>query len=194
MSKAADTRMMILQKSFELIYRKGYQSTSIDEIIATTKVTKGAFYYHFKTKDDMGLSLINELLYPGMYNVMIKPLEEGKDSVKDIYNVVENLLNDFVFFNPDYGCPTINLIEEMSPMNPAFKKALSKLVKQWQNAIIAALNKGKTTQILAGTVVPEEVAMVVISGYGGVRNIGKALGSSSYKTYLKGLKSYLTNL
>lgn len=194
MSKAADTRMMILQKSFELIYRKGYQSTSIDEIIATTKVTKGAFYYHFKTKDDMGLSLINELLYPGMYNVMIKPLEEGKDSVKDIYNVVENLLNDFVFFNPDYGCPAINLIEEMSPMNPAFKKALSKLVKQWQNAIIAALNKGKTTQILAGTVVPEEVAMVVISGYGGVRNIGKALGSSSYKTYLKGLKSYLTNL
>lgn len=194
MSKAADTRMMILQKSFELIYRKGFQSTSIDEIIATTKVTKGAFYYHFKTKDDMGLSLINELLYPGMYNVMIKPLEEGKDSVKDIYNVVENLLNDFVFFNPDYGCPAINLIEEMSPMNPAFKKALSKLVKQWQNAIIAALNKGKTTQILAGTVVPEEVAMVVISGYGGVRNIGKALGSSSYKTYLKGLKSYLTNL
>ncbi|MGN8055889.1 TetR/AcrR family transcriptional regulator [Pedobacter sp. 22163] len=194
MSKAADTRMMILQKSFELIYRKGYQSTSIDEIIATTQVTKGAFYYHFKTKDDMGLSLINELLYPGMYNVMIKPLEEGKDPVKDIYKVVENLLNDFVFFNPDYGCPAINLIEEMSPMNPAFKKALSKLVKQWQNAIVATLNKGKTTQILAGTFVPEEVAMVVISGYGGVRNIGKALGKSSYETYLKGLKSYLTNL
>ena len=99
MSKAADTRMMILQKSFELIYRKGYQSTSIDEIIATTQVTKGAFYYHFKTKDDMGLSLINELLYPGMYKVMIKPLEEGKDPIKGIYEVVENLLNDFVFFN-----------------------------------------------------------------------------------------------
>jgi len=194
MSKAADTRMMILQKSFELIYRKGYQSTSIDEIIATTQVTKGAFYYHFKTKDDMGLSLINELLYPGMYKVMIKPLEEGKDPIKDIYEVVENLLNDFVFFNPDYGCPAINLIEEMSPMNPAFKKALSKLVKQWQNAIVAALNNGKTSHILAGTFVPEEVAMVVISGYGGVRNIGKALGKSSYKTYLKGLKSYLANL
>jgi len=194
MSKAADTRMMILQKSFELIYRKGYQSTSIDEIIATTQVTKGAFYYHFKTKDDMGLSLINELLYPGMYKVMIKPLEEGKDPIKDIYEVVENLLNDFVFFNPDYGCPAINLIEEMSPMNPAFKKALSKLIIQWQNAIVAALNKGKTSHILTGTFVPEEVAMVVISGYGGVRNIGKALGKSSYKTYLKGLKSYLTNL
>ncbi|WP_343524179.1 TetR/AcrR family transcriptional regulator [Pedobacter sp.] len=194
MSKAADTRMMILQKSFELIYRKGYQATSIDEIIATTQVTKGAFYYHFKTKDDMGLSLITEVLYPGMYNVMIKPLEEGKNPVEDIYKVMENLLNDFVFFDPDYGCPAINLIEEMSPMNPVFKKALSKLVKQWQNAIVAVLNKGKAAHIFTGTFVPEEVAMVVISGYGGVRNIGKALGKSSYETYLKGLKSYLTKL
>ncbi len=186
--------MMILQKSFELIYRKGYQATSIDEIIATTQVTKGAFYYHFKTKDDMGLSLINEVLYPGMYNIMIKPLEVGKHPAKDIYKVMENLLNDFVFFNPDYGCPAINLIEEMSPMNPTFKKALSRLVKQWQNAIVAALNKGKSDHIFTSTFVPEEVAMVVISGYGGVRNIGKALGKSSYKTYLKGLKTYLTNL
>jgi len=194
MSKAADTRMMILQKSFELIYRKGYQSTSIDEIIATTQVTKGAFFYHFKTKDDMGLSLINEVLYPGMYNVMIKPLEEGKDPVKAIYKVMENLLNDFVFFNPDYGCPAINLIEEMSPMNPVFKKALAKLVKQWQNAIVAALNKGQADHIFTSTFAPEEVAMVVISGYGGVRNIGKALGKSSYKTYLRGLKTYLINL
>ncbi len=186
--------MMILQKSFELIYRKGYQATSIDEIIATTQVTKGAFFYHFKTKDDMGLSLINEVLYPGMYNVMIRPLEEGKDPAKAIYKVMENLLNDFVFFNPDYGCPAINLIEEMSPMSPIFKKALSKLVKQWQNAIVAALSKGQTDYLFTSTFVPEEVAMVVISGYGGVRNIGKALGKSSYKTYLKGLKSYLSNL
>lgn len=43
MKKSANTRATILQQAFELIYKKGYQSTSIDEIIATTKVTKGAF-------------------------------------------------------------------------------------------------------------------------------------------------------
>ena len=61
MKKAEATRLMILQKAFELIYVKGYQTTSIDDIIATTKVTKGAFYYHFKTKDEMGLAIINEI-------------------------------------------------------------------------------------------------------------------------------------
>jgi hypothetical protein len=50
MKKSAATRLMILQKAFELIYAKGYQTTSIDDIIATTKVTKGAFITISKLK------------------------------------------------------------------------------------------------------------------------------------------------
>lgn len=37
MKKAETTRLNILQKAFELIYVKGYQTTSIDDIIATTQ-------------------------------------------------------------------------------------------------------------------------------------------------------------
>lgn len=43
MNKAESTRLTILEKAFKLIYEKGYQTTSIDDILATTKVTKGAF-------------------------------------------------------------------------------------------------------------------------------------------------------
>lgn len=142
----------------------------------------------------MGLSLIKEFLYPGMYDVMIKPLEEGDDPVKDIYGVMEGLLIKNPFFNVDYGCPAINLIEEMSPINATFKKALSKLVLQWHKALVVSLSKGQAGKRFSSSFVPEETAMVIISGYGGVRNIGKALGKPSYKVYLKGLKTYLTNL
>ena len=48
MGNAAATKYVILEKAFELIYEKGYQATSIDDIIAKTKVTKGAFFYNFK--------------------------------------------------------------------------------------------------------------------------------------------------
>ena len=62
MSKAAATRHDILEKAFQIIYTKGYQTTSVDEIIAATKVTKGAFYYHFRNKDEMGVAIINEIV------------------------------------------------------------------------------------------------------------------------------------
>jgi TetR/AcrR family transcriptional repressor of nem operon len=194
MSKAEDTRMMILSKSFELIYKKGYQATSIDDIIATTQVTKGAFYYHFKNKEVMGLGLINELLHPGMYEMMIAPLERSKDPKSDIYKMMEMLLKNTSFFNVDYGCPAINLIEEMSPINESFKKALSKLVLSWQKAIVSSLQSAQLSGQINADVSPEEVAVVILSGYGGVRNLGKIMGRSVYKTYLRGLKTYLTKL
>lgn len=194
MSKAVETRMMILDKSFELIYKKGYQATSIDDIIATTQVTKGAFYYHFKNKEQMGLGLINELLYPGLHNMMIAPLESSTDPIRDIFKMMERLLTNTSFFNVDYGCPAINLIEEMSPINSTFKKALSRLVLSWQKAIIAALHAAKDLGHISADVSPEDTALVIISGYGGVRNLGKVLGSSAYETYLRGLNNYLTKL
>ena len=61
MKKAEAKRLNILRKAFELVYVNGYLTTSINDIIATTKVTKGAFYYHFKTKDEMGLAIVNEI-------------------------------------------------------------------------------------------------------------------------------------
>lgn len=67
MKKAEATRMAILEKAFDLIYKQGYQATSIDDIIATTRLTKGAFFYHFKNKDEMGIAVINEVMYNGMY-------------------------------------------------------------------------------------------------------------------------------
>jgi TetR/AcrR family transcriptional regulator, transcriptional repressor for nem operon len=66
MSQAQETRVMILRKAFELIYKRGYQATSIDNIVATTSVTKGAFFYHFPNKEKLGLALINEVMYPGL--------------------------------------------------------------------------------------------------------------------------------
>lgn len=194
MSKAGATRNYIMQKSFELIYQKGYQSTSIDDIIATTHVTKGAFFYHFKNKEQMGLDLISEFLYPGMYDMMIKPLENSTDPVRDIYQMMEVLLTDTTFFNVDYGCPAINLIEEMSPINNSFKKVLSKLVLMWHDAIVSALRSAQSVGTIHSKISPEEIAVMIISGYGGVRTVGKIMGRSAYKTYLSGLKNFLTQL
>ena len=64
MNKAQHTRQMILEKAFLMIYQNGYQSTSIDKIIETTDLTKGAFYYHFKNKETMGLAVIEEIIFP----------------------------------------------------------------------------------------------------------------------------------
>ena len=194
MSKAASTRDLIIRKSFDLIYQKGYQSTSIDDIISTTNVTKGAFFYHFKNKEQMGLGLISELLYPNLYNRMVSPLKESTDPAKDIYAMMESLLNDTLFFNVSHGCPAINLIDEMAPVNESFRKALAKLTLAWHNAIASCIKRAQQAGKISTKESPEQVAVMVISGYSGIRMLGKVMGRGVYQTYLTSLKGYLSSL
>ena len=193
-SKADATRLNILNQAFTLVYQNGYQATSIDEIIATTQVTKGALYYHFKNKDDMGLAIIKEVMYPAMHATMIAPLVGADNPSKAIYRMIKSMLEDERFFSVRYGCPAVNLIEEMAPLDEDFAAALKKLFGEWKDAIVASLEKGKKAKTVGAEVDSEQVAVFVLSGYSGVRNLGKILGKSCYTTHLKALKSYLKTI
>jgi TetR/AcrR family transcriptional repressor of nem operon len=54
----APTREKILDASEGLILEQGYAGTSIDQIIDAVGMTKGTFFYHFKTKNDLARALI----------------------------------------------------------------------------------------------------------------------------------------
>jgi len=195
MKKSEATRLNILQKAFELIYANGYQTTSVDEIIATTQVTKGAFYYHFKTKDEMGLAIINEVMIPNFKNTFIEPFQNVVNPFDVIYNLMYNLLIENETLKVEYGCPASNFTQEMAPWNIDFTKALNQLSQQWENVMIEALENGKENGLVKAEVNSKEVAVFVLSGYWGVRNLGKLENSKSvYLIYLKGLKSYFETL
>lgn len=194
MKKAAATRLNILQKAFELIYVKGYQTTSIDEILATTQVTKGAFYHHFKNKDEMGVAIINELLKPSFRNTFIIPLQQEGDPLSSIYTMMHSILMENEFLKVEYGCPASNFTQEMA-WNRDFSKALNDLTTQWEQAIIHTIENGKKRKLVKSTVNGKEVAVFIMSGYWGIRNLGKLENSKAiYLIYLKQLQSYLKTL
>lgn len=192
--KASATRLNILQKAFDLVYQNGYRTTSVDEIIATTQVTKGAFFYHFKNKDEMGLAMINEVMYPGMHQALIEALPNNGNPIGEIYSMMESLLLKNPFFITKYGCPAINMIEEMASQNQDFNNALYKLITQWEEAIAATIENGKAIKKINSNINSKEAALYIVSGYGGIRNIGKIYGKDSYNSYLAQFKNYLNNL
>ncbi|GAB3173600.1 TetR/AcrR family transcriptional regulator [Telluribacter humicola] len=195
MKKAEATRLMILQKAFELIYVNGYQTTSIDHIIATTQVTKGAFYYHFKTKDEMGLAIINEILKPTLTSSFIDPLQKEQNPLDAIYNLMHHLLMENEFMKVEYGCPVANFTQEMTPWNADFSQVLDELTRQWAQVLTATIEKGKENGSIRGDVNAKQVALFVMSGYWGIRNFGKLENSKGvYVPYLKELRRYLNGL
>ncbi|MGR6920571.1 TetR/AcrR family transcriptional regulator [[Actinomadura] parvosata] len=57
-----DTRTRIQEIALRLFTEQGYEATSLREIAEELGVTKAALYYHFKTKDDIVASLVEQRL------------------------------------------------------------------------------------------------------------------------------------
>ncbi|WP_312554591.1 TetR/AcrR family transcriptional regulator [Empedobacter brevis] len=195
MKKSEATRLNILQKAYELIYQNGYQTTSIDDILATTKVTKGAFYYHFKNKDEMGIAIIKEILQPKFINQITQTFSLETNTVEALYIMITKLLSDNDFMKFEHGCPVSNLIQEMTPKSFSFTEALQELTQEWQNIIVKNIEAGKKADFIKPNVQPQSVALFIISSYWGIRNFGRMnSGNNAYRSYLKELKNYLNSL
>ncbi len=195
MKKAEETRKTILQKAFALSYAHGYRPTSIDTIIAEIGVTKGAFYYHFKNKDEMGVAIIEEILKPTFLGGFAKALAAEKNPLEGIYNLMENLLLNDNFLRVECGCPVANLAGEMAPWNGPFTEALRALTEELTHEMAALLERGKAEGFVGRQVAAKQTVLFILSGYWGVRTLGKLEGSPAvYTSYLKGLKQYLDSL
>ena len=60
MQKNSDTRYRILNAAINIFSQKGYHNTRVDEIVEAAETSKGGVYFHFPSKQDIFLGLIDE--------------------------------------------------------------------------------------------------------------------------------------
>ena len=60
--EAAKTRARILASALSLFAKKGYTHTTFTDIAARLKLTKGAVYWHFESKEALLVALLDEML------------------------------------------------------------------------------------------------------------------------------------
>ena len=195
MGKAAETRKYILNCAFDLIYKQGYQATSIDRIIETTDVTKGAFFYHFKNKEEMGLAVIREVVFPRLKDGLIQPMLDHPEPLEGIYQSVKAFMMGVSETQLTNGCPTNNMVQEMAPVNEKFRIALTGVMEHWELAMTKRLEEAVNQEKIAASHELRGVAKFIIGSYEGVRSTGKLFRSYEYyENYLRQLKVYLNSL
>ncbi len=62
MARGSETRTRILDVAQDSILAKGFEATSIDEIVANAEITKSGFFYHFKDKNALARALIDRYI------------------------------------------------------------------------------------------------------------------------------------
>src|ERR1700738_1730255 len=135
------TRERLLQAASREIYKSGFQSASLDTILAVAGVTKGALYYHFDSKEALGHAVVDEVIAPDVRGKWVRPLQSGKDPIDALIGAVQGIP---VRPADVRGCGQLNnLAEEMSPLEAGFRKRRAIIFDAWREAVASVLREGQ---------------------------------------------------
>jgi TetR/AcrR family transcriptional repressor of nem operon len=154
----------LLNAASREIYRAGFQSASLDTILASTGVTKGALYYHFRSKEGLGYAVVEEVIGPDVHGKWVQPLQHVKNPIDALIGAVQRLPEDV-----RGGCQLNNLAQEMSPLDAGFRKRLAIIFDARRDAVASALREGQAHGNVRREVEPVDAAALLIAmveGYG----------------------------
>ncbi|MHB1664163.1 MAG: TetR/AcrR family transcriptional regulator [bacterium] len=95
--RSALTREEILKKAMKLFVSKGYHNTSIRDIAKESKMSTGAIYHHFESKEEIAVELFDKtvLFLSNLFNKIINSEDTTKNKIKElVFNLLKMAQDD----------------------------------------------------------------------------------------------------
>lgn len=89
-SKAGNAREKLIEVSYELVLTKGYSATTVDELCEAAGVSKGSFYHFFKSKEELGLALLDDFLQQSKVRFLGGDFRMETDPMKRMFGFLEH--------------------------------------------------------------------------------------------------------
>ncbi|OZB74531.1 MAG: TetR family transcriptional regulator [Halothiobacillus sp. 14-55-98] len=189
------TREKILHAAAAEIHRQGFQAASIAHILASTGLTKGALYHHFPSKQVLGLAVVDEVIRSGLEERLFSPLREANDPLDTLLAYMDRRIRDLTDDAFELGCPLNNLVQEMSPVNEAFKTQLDQILQTWQSVIEQTLITGQAQNRIRQEVDCEATAMFIVSAWEGCWGMAKNRQSAqTFRLCMAQLRQFVLSL
>ena len=110
----------IMEAARDLFYRQGYNATGVQQIIDQAGVSKGAFYGHFKTKDDLGVAYLRQRNHDE-----ITGLKEAVSQIRNPENrfiQFFDIMQDWMESSNYRGCAFANMSAEVPDCTSPIRK------------------------------------------------------------------------
>ena len=135
----ADTRNRIVMAAMELFWAKGFQSTSIADILSRTQVHSGSLYHFFPGKQQLLLAVL-EAYRDGIDEWLLKPAWNGVEDPRErIFALLNGYRTQLVGTDFFYGCPIGSLALELHEPDPEVRELLAANFRNWVTAIEGCL-------------------------------------------------------
>lgn len=129
------TRARIVEAAMELFWLKGYNSTSIADILSRSQVNSGSLYHFFPGKQNLLIAVL-EAYRDGIGIMLLEPAWAGVDDpLERVFALLAEYRRMIVESDCQYGCPIGSLALELHEPDPAVRKLIAENFDAWVRAV-----------------------------------------------------------
>jgi TetR/AcrR family transcriptional regulator, transcriptional repressor for nem operon len=134
------TREKIVHAAMELFWLKGYNSTSIADLLSRTQLNSGSLYHVFPSKQDVLIGVL-EAYRDGIEQMLLEPAwGHVDDPIEKIFALLNGYRTMIVESDCTYGCPIGSLALELHEPDPQVRDLLAKNFQNWTDAVERCLD------------------------------------------------------
>src|SRR6201996_5651141 len=139
-----DTGTGLELTAMQLFWEKGYNSTSIADVLQAARVNSGSLYYFFPGKSDL-LAAVLDAYHDGIRPMLLEPAWVGTDDpIERIFALLARYRKSLVDTEGFLCCPLGSRALDLHEPDPAVRERLAKNFGAWIEAIEECLDAAKT--------------------------------------------------
>lgn len=136
------TRERILQVAERLMTDQGYSATSVDQVIAEAGSSKGAFFHHFSSKNDLAVQIVQRYVAADLAH-----LDAGLDATAHVTDPTARVVAFLRYYedgadelmSEQSGCLYATVLAEREFTGSAVNDQLAKATRAWRDALVDLL-------------------------------------------------------
>ena len=176
------------------MHLRGYQATTLDDVLRESGVGKGNFYYHFKSKEDLGYAILDQVIASFLGRTLDPCFSDtSAPRLAQIRCFLDRVLAAQRKSNCVGGCPLGNLASELSDVHEGFRARLSGVFSAWRERLTGALGEAQAAGSVRPDCRPHAVAQFLVASLEGAILVTKLTKDIAVmEQCVEELKRYLT--
>ena len=164
MTKGKQTRQKIVAAAAPIFNQRGYEGSSIADLMEATGLKKGGIYRHFSSKEELAVEAF-DYTWEAARDARWSRIDEKTTGVERLKQLIVN----FIDHKPSVagGCPILNTAIDADDGNPMLRERVRKALRAWSNRLQGVVKQAAEQGEIQRDVDPKTVATLIISGLEG---------------------------